>query len=247
MKLNNSIVFVIPVKNEEKNISNLIENIFKIKNNKKLSVVFIDDKSTDLTASIINKNKNKNTNIYLLERNPKKFFNQRGSALLDGLKYIKKKNLIFDFCAELDGDLSHDPKEIEIGLSKLLECNADITIGSKYLKNSKIINRSKIRNYLSYICKIIFSFFFSLKVSDFTNGFRIYSKKVAMKTIKNSFSEDGPLFLVESLLFWKKQNFKIVEFPSSYYGRLEGNSKLNYFDFLNYFFKMILLIFKSKK
>jgi dolichol-phosphate mannosyltransferase len=247
MKLNYSIVFLIPVKNEEKNISSLIENIFKIKNNKKISVIFIDDKSTDLTASIIKRKKNKNKKIYLLERNPKKFLNQRGSALRDGLKYIKKKNLTFDFCAELDGDLSHDPTEIKIGLKRLLECNADITIGSKYLKNSKIINRSNIRNYLSYICKIIFSLFFSLKINDFTNGFRIYSKKVAMKTINNSFSEDGPLFLVESLLFWKKQNFKIVEFPSSYYGRLEGNSKLNYFDYLNYFFKMTVLIFNSKK
>ena len=246
MKLSKAIVLIIPVKNEEKNISNLIDNIFKIKNYKKISVIFIDDKSTDLTTSIIKQKKNKNGNIYLLERNLKKFFNQRGSALLDGLKYINNKNLIFDFCVELDGDLSHDPEEIIIGLNKLSEARADIVIGSKYLKKSKIINRSKFRNYLSYVCKVIFSLFFSLKIADFTNGFRIYSKKVAEKTIKKSFNEEGPLFLVESLLFWKKENFKIEEFPSSYYGRSEGNSKLNYFDYLNYLFKMILLIFKSK-
>lgn len=247
MIFDNAIIFLIPVKNEEKNISRLIEKIFKIRNFKKIAVLFIDDKSSDLTTTIIKKKIKNNDNIYLLERNPKKFFNQRGSALLDGLKYIENKNLLFDFYIELDGDNSHDPLEVTFGIDELLKNNAEISIGSKYLQKSKIVNRSQIRNYLSFICKIIFSSFFSLQISDFTNGYRIYSKKVALKTIKQNFKEEGPLFLVESLLFWKNEKFKIVEFPSSYYGRSEGNSKLNFFDFFNYFIKMILLVFKTNK
>ncbi len=247
MKFDLMLVFIIPVKNEEQNISKLIKKIFLINNFKKVSVIFIDDKSTDLTVDIIKREINYNKNIHLLERNPRKFFNQRGSALMDGIKFSEANNLIFDYYVELDGDLSHDPEEVSVGINKLLDNQADVSIGSKYLQKSKIINRSKIRNYLSYICKILFNLFFSFEISDFTNGFRIYSRQVALQTLKNNFIEEGPLFLVESLLFWKKENFKIVEFPSSYYGRAEGDSKLNFFDFVNYLYNMIILILKSKK
>ena len=40
---------------------------------------------------------------------------------------------------ELDGDLSHDPEEVSVGINKLLDNQADVSIGSKYLQKSKII------------------------------------------------------------------------------------------------------------
>ena len=246
MNFNYKVVFIIPVKNEEKNILKLIKKIFTIEGLEKISVIFIDDKSSDKTVPLIKEKIAKNKNIYLLERNIKKFFNQRGSALIDGIKYLENKNQKFDYYCELDGDLSHEPKEVIKGINELQEKKADISIGSKYLKNSEIINRSEFRNSLSMICKVVFSLFFSLGIKDFTNGYRIYSNKVAVSTINHSFNEEGPLFLVESLLFWKKQSYKIIEFPSSYFGREEGNSKLNFFDYINYLFKMIILIFNSR-
>ena len=94
MKFDLMLVFIIPVKNEEQNISKLIKKIFLINNFKKVSVIFIDDKSTDLTVDIIKREINYNKNIHLLERNPRKFFNQRGSALMDGIKFSEANNLI---------------------------------------------------------------------------------------------------------------------------------------------------------
>lgn len=59
---------------------------------------------------------------------------------------------------------------------------------------------------------------------------------------------NGPLYLVETLLIMIKNNKKVFEFPSTYLGRSSGVSKLNINDFFVYFFQMLkLILFYEKK
>ena len=106
-----NIVFNIPIKNEVKNLPKLIKKINILNKIYNITIIFVDDNSFDGSAQYIKKINKKNKNIYLKTRKLNTIFNQRGSALLEGLKIAEKLKKKYDFIIELDGDLSHNPIE----------------------------------------------------------------------------------------------------------------------------------------
>ena len=104
----------------------------------------------------------------------------------------------------------------------------DLLICSRYLKGSKIINWSISRKILSRISNILARILLSVPVSDYTNGFRFYSKP-AVKTIVSKCKETSGGFIILSeiiLVLWKK-NFKIKEINTIFKNRVRGESSVN--------------------
>ena len=97
---------IIPLFNEEKNISELyIEISDTLKNIKSdYEIIFINDSSNDLTLKVINEIKNNNKNIKII--NNTKNIGQ-SLSLVKGIN-----NSSFDTIITLDGDLQNDPKDI---------------------------------------------------------------------------------------------------------------------------------------
>ena len=243
-----NIIFNIPIKNEIENLPILIKKIKSLKQEYNIKIIFIDDNSNDGSVKYLKKVSKKEKYIFLRTRRLNSIFNQRGSALFEGLRIAAKLKKKYDFMIELDGDLSHDPLEVKKAIKMLKKKKYDVAIGSKYLEESKIINRSFFRNCLSLMCKYTFKVFFNLQIVDFTNGFRVYTQEVSKIILKNGVDNNGPLYLVETLLIMIKNNKKVFEFPSTYLGRSSGVSKLNINDFFVYFFQMLkLILFYEKK
>ena len=67
------LTILIPVKNEEDNISNIIYNIEKKLFNLNYEVLFVNDFSTDKTVEIINNYKNLKKNIEIVHNKKKRF------------------------------------------------------------------------------------------------------------------------------------------------------------------------------
>ena len=89
----------------------------------------------------------------------------------------------------MDADFSHPPKEIPRNLNYFSKNNLDLLIGSRYLKKSRIINWPVSRKILSYLSNKLAKLLLSIPVSDYTNGFRIYSnnKKLNIGEIETIF------------------------------------------------------------
>jgi dolichol-phosphate mannosyltransferase len=84
----------------------------------------------------------------------------------------------------MDADFSHNPNELIKNIN-LFKKNADLLISSRYLKNSRIINWPISRKILSFLSNYLSRIFLQIPISDYTNCFRIYSKRAALKIIKN--------------------------------------------------------------
>ena len=102
----------------------------------------------------------------------------RGSAVLYGLRNALKEQK-FDVFIEMDADFSHNPDELRKNLKYFYDNDLDLLIASRYQKKSKIINWGINRRILSKLSNILARFLLGVKLKDFTNGFRIYSKKAA--------------------------------------------------------------------
>ena len=151
----------------------------------------------------------------------------RGSAVIEGLSFSQKK-FNTEIFIEMDADLSHDPKELKENLKLFKKNNCDLLISSRYLKESKIINWSIQRKIFSFLANLLAKLLLNIPITDYTNGYRIYSKNAAQHIIKNCGNiGDGFIILSEILVELYYNNFKIGETSSKFENRVRGESSVN--------------------
>jgi dolichol-phosphate mannosyltransferase len=216
--MNSNISVIVPAYNESSNIKKLLK---EIKQNIKSEIIIVDDSNNNLTKNCIKKEKIK---IIYIKRNKKL---GRGNAVLEGFKRAlkNKKTEIF---IEMDADLSHPPSELKRNIDFFKKKNLDLLIGSRYLKKSEIINWPISRRIFSKLANYLAKFLLRVPCSDYTNGYRIYSKNAAKKiSEKCGKIGDGFIILSEILLVLHKNNFKIGEIETKFINRSRGESSTN--------------------
>jgi len=231
----NNLLIIIPAYNEGKN---LIELLKKIKSeNENWSIIIVDDSENFETNKLIENYKEKK--IHYIKRNIKM---GRGSAVRFGFEYSKKNK--FDYILEMDADLSHNPSEIKLLLNKLIIKKYDLVIGSRYLKNSKIIGWPIKRRIFSKLSNFFAKFLFGFGLTDYTNGFRVYNAGAINELIKYPIENNGFMYLTETFTILKKKNFKISEHATIFTNRKKGSSSLRLSEILRSFVGIIKLKLK---
>jgi dolichol-phosphate mannosyltransferase len=231
-----NIAIIIPAYNEEHNILKLIRRIKYLI--PKACIYIIDDSIGLETNLIINKNK---VNYF---HRAKKL--GRGSAVIFGLKKaIYNKNI--KFFIEMDADFSHSPNELIKNINLFKKNNLDLLVSSRYLKKSKIINWPLTRKIFSFSANYLAKIILKIPISDYTNGFRIYSKRSVYKIIKDCGKiGDGFIILSEILLILYSSKYKISETPSIFRNRTRGESSINLKLIFESFFGLLKLYFYKK-
>ncbi|MDX1949124.1 MAG: glycosyltransferase family 2 protein [Rickettsiales bacterium] len=156
---------VIPIYNEEDNISPMVEAIKNAITNLKYEIVFVDDGSSDSSVEKINSLKEGNIKLVKFTRN----FGQT-SAMAAGIEYAEGEYLAF-----LDGDLQNDPTDIPIMLEKLKSEGLDMVAGRRAKRKDGLLLRkipSKIANKLIYGMS-------KLEISDYGCTLKIMKTELA--------------------------------------------------------------------
>jgi len=234
-----NIGIVIPAFNEENNIERLVK---KIKSKFKDSlIIIVDDSHHKKTWHLIRKKK---LRVNYIHRGKKL---GRGSAVIFGLKKLIKNKKIKVF-VEMDADFSHDPDELPRNINFFYKNSLDLLIGSRYLKKSKIINWSLRRRIFSILANYLARNLLKIPIYDFTNGYRIYSKRSVKKIIKNCGKIGGGfIVLSEILVELYINNLKISEIKSTFIDRKRGESSISLKLILVSLFGLIKLYFNNRK
>lgn len=209
---------MIPTYNEKENISNLINEILKLKI-KNLHIVVVDDNSPDGTWKIVEDISKKKKNVHLLLRKTKR---GRGHAGRDGFIYCLKNKA--DIIIEMDADFSHDPKYIPSMLREIKDY--DIVLSSRRVKGAKEIGRSLIRKIITYGANLYIKMMLGLKVKDCNSGYRCFRKDIMKKIKPEKIKSKGPAIVQEVLFKAHLKKAKIKEIPITFINRTEGRSKL---------------------
>jgi dolichol-phosphate mannosyltransferase len=226
---------IIPCYNEEKNIVSLISKIKK--SSKPKFVVLIDDSKKSMKSYLPKKN------IIYIHRKKKL---GRGSAVILGMKILIKKRIkIF---IEMDADHSHNPFEIKKKLNIFNRKKLDLLIFSRYEKKSQIIGWPLRRRILSKLANFLAKFLLKVPINDYTNGFRIYSKRAVLKVIKNckeTKSEFIALSAIVAELYYN--NYLIGSSETRFVDRKFGKSSVNLNLLIRSFCGLLLIFFKYRK
>ncbi len=213
-------LIIIPTYNEIENIESIINAVFST--DLGLDILVVDDESPDGTGQKV---------LSLMERFPQHLFLESrsnrtglGSAYVHGFQWALRRNYAYIF--EMDADFSHNPKEIQPMLA-LLEKEADLVVGSRYIKGVNVVNWPLSRILLSYFASLYVRLITGMPIKDATAGFVGYRSEVLKAIEIDQIKFVGYAFQIElKYKAWLKK-FKLMEHPIVFTNRVKGKSKMN--------------------
>ncbi len=171
------VVAIIPAYNEARTIGSVVLQTCRHAN----TVIVVDDGSSDATAEIAAA-----AGALVVRHGVNR---GKGAALNTG--FCKARELDPLAIVMLDGDGQHQPEEVPQVLAPILEGQADMVVGSRYLEKECGVPRHRILGHWAFTS--LTNLASGLRVSDSQSGFRAFSPR-AVECV--SFSSNG--FSVES-------------------------------------------------
>jgi dolichol-phosphate mannosyltransferase len=219
MMSNLGIAVIIPAYNERQSLQILLKDIGR--NLPDALVVVVDDSSSDEAIRLSEMLRLNFPKTILISRGQKL---GRGSAVIRGLAEALKHRQI-QYCFEMDADLAHSPAEFSRFLA--VRKGTDLVIGSRYLKQSHIVKWPWRRLIQSRIINASLNIWLGLRLTDYTNGFRLYSRKAAEFLTGACLQETGFIALSEIAYKLRRNGFRITEVPITFRDRTYGASNAN--------------------
>ncbi len=210
---------IIPVYNESKTITKILDKVIKTKISKQIIVV--DDCSTDNSKKKILNFKSKIYKIIIHKKNLGK-----GAAIQSAQKFIKGKYTIIQ-----DADLEYNPNDYFKILKRINHKSINAVYGSRVLgkKRYKLKNFTSLsRIFFNHILTLLSNIINNQKLTDAHTCYKLFESKI-FKRIK--LNESGFAFCPEITTKISNLKVKIFEVPISYKGRsYEEGKKISYKD-----------------
>ena len=128
----------------------------------------------------------------------------------------------------MDADGSHQVVDLLHMINeKTMNPNADLIIGSRWIKGGKTFNWSRSRELLSRIANRYVRIMLGMGVYDSTAGFRIYSSSILRKIDLVHIRSEGYSFQIEMTRAAHKAGAVIREVPITFKERENGVSKMS--------------------
>tara|TARA_B100000963_G_C22611525_1_gene665110 strand:+ start:499 stop:1218 length:720 start_codon:yes stop_codon:yes gene_type:complete len=230
---------ILPVINETFSLEKTIEII--IKNSKEdiseIIIIVSKNKTTQNSLKLIkNLEKNQYPNLIKTHFQDLPFL---GGAIQKGFQISKGTHIIM-----MASDLETDPNDVKnlIKLSKLHP--SSIITANRWIKGGSFSKYNIIKFYLNFLFQFLLRCIFLTKLSDMTYGYRIFPSKL-VKEIK--WKELKHPFLLETILKPLLMKINVIEIPSKWVARSEGNSQNTFIGNFRYIKTALMVKFFWKK
>ena len=225
---NRCLSVVVPAYNEAATIEGVIENLLHLP--ELLEIIIVDDCSTDKTAEITQQLANQHSSIRVTRH-------QKNSGKTEALKtgFALTRG---DIVIVQDADLEYDPRDIPSVIRPIIEGNADVVYGSRFL----VRRATRVLYFYHYLANKFLTFtsniFTNLNMTDVETGYKAFRGEIIRNMIITS---SGFGFEIEVTAKVAKLKCAIYEVPISYYGRTyEEGKKIGVMDGVEAF----LLVFR---
>ena len=209
---------VIPCYNEEKTLKKCIERVIGIADEALvLEIIIVDDNSTDRSLSIAQEMERKYHEINVLQH---KSNQGKGSALRTGFKKATG-----DFVVVQDADLEYNPMEIKKLLVPLIDNDADVVLGSRFVSSEA----HRVLYFWYYLGNRFLTFlsnmFTDLNLTDMETCYKVFKREIIQDI---DIKENRFGFEPEIVAKIAHKRIRIFEMGISYSGRTyEEGKKIN--------------------
>lgn len=207
---------IIPSYNEENRIKNTLLAIEDYLEDKKLNaeIIIVNDGSKDRTREVVENYKRKIEHLKLINL-PKNC--GKGFAVKSGVEASHGKYILFT-----DADNSTPIEEFEKLLIQMKDKNAQLAIGSRYLRGSNVkIKQPYHRIFIGRVGNLLIRLFLIDDIMDTQCGFKLFEHRAAKELF--SFQKVKRFgFDMEALVIAQNLNYKIIEVPVSWFNSDES-------------------------
>lgn len=220
------VLVIIPAYNESHNIEDTLQSL--LEEEIEVDYLVINDCSKDNTLDILKKLNSRYVDLPINLG--------IGGGMQTGYKYAFRNG--YDIAIQMDGDGQHIPAYIKDLIDPIINDEADLVVGSRFL-NKVGFQSSRMRrlgiNFLSGLIHICCG----VKVKDVTSGFRAANRKV-IELFSGNYAQDYPE--PESLVTCAVSGIRILEVPVVMKERSGGKSSITYLKSIYYMIKVSVAI-----
>lgn len=211
-----SVLVMMPTYNEVQGLEASVKRLLEV--NPDVEVLIIDDNSPDGTGELAEK-LSSHPKIHTLHRAGKEGL---GKAYLAGYEWGLGRN--YERLVQMDADGSHRPEDLQA----LLNTNADLVIGSRWMPGGAVENWPRYRELISRFGNLYASAATGIRIGDLTAGFRSYRSAALRKLDLVSLEAQGYGFQIEMTRRAVAAELSIAEVPIRFVERENGRSKMTY-------------------
>jgi len=221
-------LIIVPCYNEQETILSLYHEILE---KTSCDVMVINDCSTDDSREILRRENIPHIDLPLNLG--------IGGAVQTGYRYALQHG--YDIGLQLDGDGQHDPGQVKLIVAPIEQNNADLVVGSRYIKKTGF-QSSTMRRFGIKIFKLLIFCLSGKRITDATSGFRAANRKV-MQLFDENYAFDYPE--PESNMLALRNKLRVVEVPVTMRERQGGVSSIKSLQSVYYMMKVSLGIIIS--
>ena len=211
------VAVVIPALNEEGKIGRVLD---KMPTDGRFEAIVVDDGSTDLTGDEAREH-----GAAVVIRHEER--GGVGAAIRDGWQAGLRRQR--PYLALVSGDDQHEPVELGPALDALLAAEADYLQGSRWMPGGQVIGASGGRARGTRVYSTAFSLLAGRRVTDATNGFRIFRSEMLADARINLDQSWLDSYDLEPYVLYGAitRGYKVIEFPVTVrYHRNESYTKM---------------------
>ena len=185
--------------------------------NSDVEVIIIDDASPDGTGQLADKLAAGNNRVSVIHR-PNK--DGLGKAYAQGFRVALDRG--YKRIVQMDADGSHQPTDLD----RLLDSEADLVIGSRWITGGEVKNWPSYRQWISRAGNSYARIAIGSTLKDVTAGYRCYSAELLTKFPLAQIEAHGYGFQVEMTKLSMSFGASIEEVPITFIERKGGRSKM---------------------
>lgn len=218
--MTSEVLIVVPTYNERDNLPQLVRRIMA--QPLAADVLVVDDNSPDGTGRVADELAASNPHVHVLHRAGKQGL---GRAYIAGFQWALARP--YEFIMEMDADFSHNPADIPAFLESARSHDADLVLGTRYLRGIRVINWPLKRLLLSLAAARYVQMITGMPVSDPTGGFKCFRRRALLALGLGDVRSNGYSFQIELTHRVWRAGGRIAEVPITFVDRFQGSSKMS--------------------
>jgi dolichol-phosphate mannosyltransferase len=186
------------------------------------TILVVDDNSPDGTGVIADGLAERDPRIRVRHRRRKEGL---GPAYLDGFRIALEAGA--PIICHLDADASHDPAALPSLIAPIERDEADLVIGSRYVRGGRVEDWGLARRLISRSGSLFARVVLRLRPNDLTGGFKAWRASTLAAIPFDDIHGGGYVFQIEMTYRASRQGARVREVPIVFRDRRLGRSKMS--------------------
>jgi glycosyltransferase involved in cell wall biosynthesis len=220
-----SATIILPVMNETVSLEETVNIILRdVRDRVKEFLIVVCDRTTPEAMAVVNRLAQTYPDLVVVHHQKLPFL---GGAMREAFDLARGSHAVM-----MASDLETDPNDVRVLIAEAEKNPSAIVTASRWRKGGSFQGYSKVKLLCNWVFQRSFSVLYGSRLSDMTYAYRIFPTRLVQRI---QWEELRHPFLFETLVKPLRLGVPVIEIPSAWKARIEGESQNTFFRNFVYF------------